>query len=260
MSHLIILTTDFGLSDAFVGTMKGVILGIAPKAKLIDLTHDIEPQNIQHAALVLASAAPYFPKKAIHLVVVDPGVGTERRAIAVETPHAIFVGPDNGVLTPAFSQRNKIYELTEPQYFLQSVSNTFHGRDLFAPVAAHLAAGVKLSKLGRKITDPTTLDLPQPETENTTLRGQILYADRFGNVTTNISVQDIERFLPARPTALRTGKRTIKQFVRTYGDCAAGKSGFLLNSWNLLEIFVRNGNARQAFNLKPGTAVTLRFS
>ncbi len=260
MSRLITLTTDFGLSDAFVGIMKGVMLGIAPKAKLIDLTHDIEPQNIQHAALVLASAAPYFPKKTIHLVIVDPGVGTERRAIAVDTPRAIFVGPDNGVLTPAFSEKSKTYELTESPYFLKSVSNTFHGRDLFAPVAAHLATGVKPSKMGRKIKDPTTLDLPRPEVKKTTLHGQIIYADRFGNLTTNISIQDIERFLPAKPTALRIGRRVIKQFVRTYGDCPKGKNGFLLNSWNSLEIFVRNGNAKQTFNLNPGAAVTLRFS
>lgn len=260
MSRLITLTTDFGLSDPFVGIMKGVILGIAPKATLVDLTHQIEPQNIQQGALVLTSATPYFPKKTIHLAVVDPGVGSERRPIVVDTPKAIFVGPDNGLLTPAFSGKATAYELTESKYFLKPPSNTFHGRDVFAPVAAHFASGVKPSMMGKKINNPTLLDLPSPELKNTGLHGQVIYTDRFGNLTTNITDQDLQRCLTGKPPILRIGRRTLKQFVRSYADCPVGKAGFLINSWNALEIFVRDDNAQQRLNIEPGTSVTLRFS
>ncbi len=260
MSRLITLTTDFGLTDPFVGIMKGVILGIAPKTTLIDLTHHIETQNISQGAMVLASATPYFPKKTIHLAVVDPGVGTTRRPIVIETPDAYFVGPDNGLLTPAFSGKARVYELIRLKYFLKSPSNTFHGRDVFAPVAAHLANGVKPSQMGKKIDDPVRLDLPRPELKDATLHGQVIYADNFGNLTTNISDQDLKRCLTGKPPVLRIGRRTLKQFVRTYGDCPKGKAGFLINSWNAIEIFVRDDNAQQLFKTQPGAVVTLRFS
>ena len=260
MSRLITLTTDFGLRDPFVGIMKGVILRIQPKATLIDLTHQIEPQNIQQGALVLSSAIPYFPKKTIHLAVVDPGVGSERRPIVVETPDAIFVGPDNGLLTPAFSGKATAFELTEPNYFLKAPSNTFHGRDVFAPVAAHLASGIKPSRMGKKIDNPVLLDLPRPELKNTGLHGQVIYSDRFGNLTTNITDRDLKRCLTSNPPVLRIGRRTLKQFFRSYADCPVGKAGFLINSWNAIEIFVRDDNAQQRLNIEPGTSVTLRFS
>ncbi|QPJ60502.1 MAG: SAM-dependent chlorinase/fluorinase [Candidatus Nitronauta litoralis] len=260
MSRLITLTTDFGLSDPFVGIMKGVIFGIAPKATLIDLTHDIEPQNIQQGALVLSSAAPYFPRKTIHLAVVDPGVGTSRHPIVVETPEAIFVGPDNGLLSPAFSNNATTYQLTQSEYFLESFSNTFHGRDIFAPVAAHIATGVWPSRMGKKLDEPIVLDLPRPEQNKTCLRGQVIYADHFGNLTTNISEDDLKQCLPSKPLVLKVGRRTLKQISRSYADCSKGKAGFLLNSWNAIEIFVRDGNAQQQLKIKPGTQVTLQSS
>lgn len=260
MSRLITLTTDFGLSDPFVGIMKGVILSIAPKATLIDLTHHIEPHNIQQGALVLSSAIPYFPKKTIHLAVVDPGVGSSRHPIVVETSDAIFVGPDNGLLSSAFSNKAISYQLTLPEYFRKSPSKTFHGRDVFAPVAAHIATGVWPSRMGKKLKDPIVLDLPRPEQNKTSLCGQVIYADHFGNLTTNISEEDLKRCLPGKPLTLKVGRRILKQISHSYADCSKGKAGFLLNSWSAIEIFVRDGNAQQQLNIKPGTPVTLQSS
>ena len=259
MSRIITLTTDFGDTDHFSGIMKGVILGIEPKATLVDLTHKIEPQNILQGALMLASALPFFPPRTIHLVVVDPGVGTARRPIVVKTHDALLVGPDNGVLTAAFSGKVEAYELTNTKYFLPTRSSTFHGRDLFAPVAAHLAAGVKPEKMGRKINNPVVLKLPRPKMDGPVLKGEVVYADRFGNLSTNITAQDIKRHLPG-PPVMKLGRRTLKQFVRTYGECEKGKPGFLINSWNAVEIFVHGDSAQQMFKLKPGSPVSLRAS
>lgn len=260
MPRIVTLTTDFGDTDPFAGIMKGVMLGIESKITPVDLTHRIEPQNVLQGALVLAAAIPYFPAKTIHLAVVDPGVGTARRPIVVKTKNALFVGPDNGVLTPAFSGKVEAYELTNTKYFLSSRANTFHGRDIFAPVAAHLAAGVKPEKMGPKISNPVLLKLPRPKMDGAVLKGEVIYADRFGNLSTNITAQDLKRHLPGPPTAMKLGRRTLKHFVRAYGECEKGKPGFLINSWNAIEIFVRDDNAQQMFKLKPGSPVSLRAS
>ncbi len=257
MSRIITLTTDFGDTDPFAGIMKGVMLGIEPRATCVDLTHRIEPQNTLQGALVLASAVPWFPKKTIHLVVVDPGVGTARRPLVVKTRNALFVGPDNGVLTPAFSGKVTAYELTNTEYFLRTRSSTFHGRDIFAPVAAHLASGVKPEKMGRKISNPTLLKLPRPKVDGSLLKGQVIYSDRFGNLSTNITLQDIKRHLAGAAPVMKLGRRTLKQFVRTYGECPSGKPGFLINSWNAVEIFVRDASAQELLKLKPGSPVSL---
>ncbi|MCH8282848.1 MAG: SAM-dependent chlorinase/fluorinase, partial [Chloroflexi bacterium] len=203
----IVLTTDFGTSDPYAGVMKGVILGLNPDATIVDLTHQIQPQNILQGAFVLGASHRYFPQGAIHVAVVDPGVGTGRRAILVDTPTARFLAPDNGLLSyvlreylddpPGEPGRVRLpasvtaHQLTEPMYWLDPVSPTFHGRDIFAPVAAHLSLGVAASGLGPAIDDLVWLPAPRPSRQGDRLAGQVVYADHFGNLVTNIAAHDL---------------------------------------------------------------------
>jgi len=194
MPPIITLTTDFGLADGFVGTMHGVILGICPAARVVDLSHGIAPQGVQEAAFVLAAAVPFFPAGTIHVVVVDPGVGSERRAIAVQTDHTFYVAPDNGVLSEALAQDELVVavHLNRAAFWLPVVSHTFHGRDIFAPVAAHLACGVPLRELGEPINDLLRLPASQPERwADGTLVGHLRYIDHFGNLITDVRDQDL---------------------------------------------------------------------
>ena len=258
MPPIITLTTDFGLADPFVGTMKGVILNIAPSARIIDITHGIEPQNILQAALTLEAAHPYFPKNAVHLVVVDPGVGSERRPIAVKTKSTTFVGPDNGVLTPAITPSSRIYELDNKKYFLPEISSTFHGRDVFAPAAAWIAKGTPLSKMGHKITDPHLLQLPQPEVKKNKITGEIVYIDHFGNLISNVSSDLLNTtFNLTDPLTLKIGKTRIPDFASHYSQCRKGDIGCLINSCDKVEIFCRNGNAAKNLKCRVGTALTI---
>ncbi len=185
---IVTLLTDFGLEDEYVGVMKGVILSIAPQVRLVDLTHSVPPQDVRRAALILMNAAPYFPPDTVHLAVVDPGVGTERRPIAVRTGRGTFVGPDNGLFSFVLAEMETwtAVELREPAYRLPLVSTTFHGRDIFAPAAAHLASGVPVEALGPVVNNLATLPLPRLEIGESSLEGEILYADRFGNLVTSI--------------------------------------------------------------------------
>ncbi|RLC85831.1 MAG: hypothetical protein DRI79_10855, partial [Chloroflexi bacterium] len=185
---LVTLTTDFGTADGYVGTMKGVILSIAPDAQLVDISHEIAPQNVRQAAYVLYTAYPFFPPHTVHLVVVDPGVGSARRPIALRTPAGYFVGPDNGVFSYVMAREpvEALVELRDPRYRLPQVSHTFHGRDVFAPAAAHLAAGVPITALGPPVLDPVTFPPPCLEITPEGITGEVLHADRFGNVITSI--------------------------------------------------------------------------
>ena len=257
MRAVITLTTDFGLDDPFVGIMKGVILNLAPSVRIIDITHGIEPQNILQASLALESAHAYFPKNTVHLVVVDPGVGSERRPIAVKTKSATFVGPDNGVLTLAIKTSSRVYELTKSKYFLDSLSSTFHGRDVFAPASAWIAIGTPLSKMGRKISDPHILELPQPRIHESTITGEIITIDRFGNLISNIP----KELLPQTQTdsmSLQIGKRRIRVLKSYYSQCKPGEVGCLINSWGKLEIFCRDGNAAKKLKCRVGTSLTIK--
>ena len=258
MPAVLTLTTDFGLQDPFVGIMKGVILNIAPTARIIDITHQIEPQNILQAALTLEAAHAYFPKDTVHLVVVDPGVGSERRPIAVKNKSSTFVGPDNGVLSPAIVPSSRIYELTNKKYFLPKISNTFHGRDVFAPTAAWIAQGISLSKMGRKITDPHLLEFPQPEVGKNVISGEIVAIDRFGNCISNISSELLNAtFNLNDPLTLIIGKTRISDFASHYSQCKKGDIGCLINSWGKVEIFCRDGHAAKKLKCKPGTSLTI---
>ena len=264
---IITLTTDFGLADGYVGTMKGVILSIAPEASIVDISHDIEPQNVRQAAYVLSTAAPYFPPGTIHVVVVDPGVGSARRPIAVRTERAYFVGPDNGVFSYALageqearSKRQEagakgptVLHLNRREFWLPTISQTFHGRDIFSPVAAHLAAGVPFDALGTPITDPVTFPLPRPERlPDGSIRGEVLHADRFGNLITDI------------PMSWLTGNKTwvfeiagqrIEGLSVTYAAARRGALVALPGSEGLLEIAVREGSATGRLGIGPGAPV-----
>lgn len=257
MRAVITLTTDFGLTDPFVGVMKGVILNLLPNARIIDITHAIEPQDIRQAALVLESAHSYFPKNTVHLVVVDPQVGSERRPIAVKTKSAVFVGPDNGVLTPVIDSASKVYELTKSNYFLKSPSFTFHGRDVFAPAVAWIAKGTPLSKMGQKISDPHILEFPQPRVQENTITGEIIYIDRFGNCISNISGEFL-RALKTESMTLRIGNRRIHGVASHYSQLKSKEIGCLMNSWDRLEIFCRDDNAQNKLKCRVGTIIKIK--
>ncbi len=246
MPPIITLTTDFGLSDPFVGIMKGVILNILPDANLVDITHQIQPQNRIQASLTLKATWHYFPKNTVHLVVVDPGVGSDRRPIGLEYNNHIFIGPDNGVFSSVLKREARCFELTESRYFLDSVSNTFQGRDVFAPAAAWAAKGTPLSEMGNTANNPHKLDLPEPHFENGELMGEVIYIDHFGNLITNIDAQLIKETFGDHPElTIRVGGRVIRGLSQTYSECEVGSLGGLINSWNALEIFYRERNAAE---------------
>jgi len=274
MSAIITLTTDFGLTDAYVAAMKGVILGINPEAKLIDICHSIKPQNIPQAAFVLSTAYQFFPPKTVHLVVVDPGVGTERRAIILRTLSADFVAPDNGVLSyvmqassakPVADNANlhereleprlEAVAITKPQFWRTPVSSTFHGRDIFAPVAALLSLGFPPIDFGEAITSLTMLPLPEPhQRPNGSLVGHILHIDNFGNLITNIKGSDLP---PTKgPITIEIGNHVISGLSRTYAE---GKGLLtLIGSSGYLEVSLKGGNASAFLEAEVGSEVRLK--
>jgi S-adenosylmethionine hydrolase len=256
MSGVITLTTDFGTDDPFAGIMKGVILSIHPNAKIIDLTHGIAPQNVRQAALVLKAAAPYFPKKTVHVAVVDPGVGGQRRPIVIQNGSHTFVGPDNGIFTKVLNAKSRCFELTRKKYFMKNVSATFHGRDIFAPAAAWIAKGTPLKSLGSSVLNPQTLDLPEPEWNGEAIEGEIIYIDRFGNATTNIAGNLISQHCSHfHKLTVKLGKTIIRRLATHYSEVSSGKAGAIINSWDALEIFKREGDAARSLKLKMGQKV-----
>lgn len=254
--RIVTLLTDFGARDAFVGVMKGVMLGIHPALTFVDLSHDVPPQEVMAGALLLRSAAPFFPPGTIHLAVVDPGVGSSRRPILVETRDAFFIGPDNGLLSLAapVDARVRIVHLTNPQWFLPRQSHTFHGRDLFAPVAAHLARGVAPELCGETVPTMEHLTLPPVEAQPNGLVGCVVYIDHFGNVITNISEADLRPF-PKETLLVSIGNRRLNGVAATYTAVAVGAPVALINSWGMLEIAVRNGSAAHDFAVPVGQRV-----
>jgi S-adenosylmethionine hydrolase len=252
---IVTLTTDFGQSDSYVGAMKGVILGLCPEATLVDICHEIHPQAVGQAAYVLSTAIPYFPPGTVHLVVVDPGVGSQRRPIVVQTERTLYVAPDNGVLSLGLRQdpARLAIHLTEQAYRLSRISATFHGRDIFAPAAAHLACGTAPSQMGTPIppSDLRTLPTiePQPQADGTWL-GEILHIDRFGNLITNFQVRE-----PQVPIALMVAEQRIEKLSRAFADVAAGELVAYVGSSGYLEIAVREGNAARSLGLSVGEPV-----
>ena len=253
---LITLTTDFGLADSYVGVMKGVILGRCPFARLIDLTHHIPPQDVLAARLALEAAHPFFPAGTLHVAVVDPGVGTPRAALWARTVTARFLAPDNGLLS--FLEPEQILELRRvenPELMLHPVSRTFHGRDVFAPVAGDLAGGLDAAALGPMAGDLLRLTLPLPVVAAGTIRGEILTFDHFGNALTNLREPD----LPRAASKVRVAGTTLP-LVGTYAAVPPGAPLALLGSSGRLEINVREGSARQVLALQRGDPVELRIS
>ena len=238
--------------------MKGVILGICGDARLVDLTHDIAPQDILGGALALESAWRFFPAGSIHLAVVDPGVGSERRALGVHASGHYFIGPDNGLFTFALAAVGwSAVSIEAAAYRLPTVSRTFHGRDVFAPAAAHLAAGVSLSSLGPAIRDPVRLALPRDRTEGDTIVGEVIGSDRFGNLLTSISAETVSELAAGGVIAVELSGGLLKM-ARTYEDGDLGAPAAIIGSAGRLEIFVRNGDARSVLGVARGAAVRVR--
>lgn len=254
MSALIItLTTDFG-PGLFVGQMKGVLLSICPEARLVDLEHNIAPQDVMAGALALEQAMGVFPEGTVHLAVVDPGVGGERRALVVEAAGYLWVGPDNGLFSAVLNAdpEARCYEITDKSVFRQPVSATFHGRDIFAPAAAHLAKGRAASSLGPAISDPVRLDWPEPRQEGHALVGAVLMADRFGNLMTNLGREKIEAFLAGRPALVSLAGTAIQGIAGSYDSAEARQGLALFNSLGRLELAVNQGSLLERLGLRTG--------
>jgi S-adenosylmethionine hydrolase len=251
--RIITLTTDFGVRDPFVGIMKGVILGICGEARLVDLTHEIDPQDITGAQLALESALDYFPPGTIHLAVVDPGVGSARRALALEAGGHTFVGPDNGLFTFALAAPGwTAVSLEAPRYRLEPVSRTFHGRDVFAPAAAHLAGGTPLAELGPAMADPVRRPLPTARREGATVVGEVIAADRFGNLVTSITADLLQG---AGRISVEVGGCALGAPRTAYAEGEAGAPAAIVASQGRLEIFVNGGDARALLRAGRGTPV-----
>ncbi len=254
----ITLLTDFGLRDGYAGVMKGVIWGIAPDVQIADITHQIHPQNVMEGALALGRVASFFPGGTVHLAVVDPGVGTDRRPIAGRLGDQFFVGPDNGLCTVMVQhtrERNdgvQFVHLDRPEFWLAHVSSVFHGRDIFAPVAAWLATGKNLFELGSLIHDPVLLDLPIPRRTKNGWRGQVIIVDRFGNLSTNLNRSHLEG---SGEITVKIGGSQIHGLVDTFGDAAPGDLVALFGEADDLSIAVVNGNAAEMLGVGVGTDI-----
>jgi S-adenosylmethionine hydrolase len=256
---LITLLSDFGTRDAYVGAMKGAILSLNPQVLPVDLTHSVPPQDIRAGALILASVAPYFPPQTVHLAVVDPGVGSGRRGLAAYCRGQFWVGPDNGLFHLIFQAADalSIVSLENPLYFRPQVSPTFHGRDIFAPVAAHLSLNVDLSRFGPQITDPVGLDLPEPRFGPATVRGEIIYVDQFGNLVSNVLVAELLAWQGEQDISLKAGPVVVRGLARTYSDVAPGEFLALAGSHGFLEIACTGDNAARRLNAGVGMPVEI---
>ena len=257
-NRLITFTTDFGLSDHFVGAMKGVVAGIAPAARVIDISHDVAPYNVTEAAFIIAEAWPYFPKRTVHVVVVDPGVGSARRPILAEAAGHFFVAPDNGVLSMVFDAApHKVRVISNPKFMRRDVSRTFHGRDVFAPAAAHLAKGAKPAAFGKLIHDYVRAGIARPvRLGPASWRGAILKIDRFGNLITNFAAGDFAG-ITARPFEMRAGAQRIHRLALTYAETEVGDLFVIVGSSGYLEIAANQTSAASLLGCSAGAPVEL---
>lgn len=252
------LLTDFGLRDGNVGVMKGVIWGIAPKVSIADLSHNIAPQNVREASFTLLRSAFYFPADSVHIVVVDPGVGTPRKPIALHIGEQYFVGPDNGVFTGVIEHGERedwpmqIFHTDDPAYWRSEISSVFHGRDIFAPIGAHLAAGIPLEKLGMPLNDPILLDLPKPERTSQGWRAEVAHIDHFGNIYTSLRRTHLDGNMLV---SVNLGGVTVKGLVRAFGERDPGELIALYSSTGYLMISEVNGDAGARLDAKVGDQV-----
>ncbi|HET7439976.1 MAG TPA: SAM-dependent chlorinase/fluorinase [Terriglobales bacterium] len=261
-SRIITLTTDFGLNDHFIGTIKGVLLSIVPDARIVDICHSVQAFDVLDGAITISQAYSYFPSGTIHMVIVDPGVGTARRPIILTSDRYQFVAPDNGVLSMIYDreERLSVRHVTAEHYYLQPVSNTFHARDIFAPIVAYLAKGVDADRFGEEITDYVRFAAPRPKLgEGNTMRGVVLKVDRFGNLVTNITPQDLPALFQEEPPAFKIsiGKREITQIRTAYAQGAPGEVFGILGSMGFLEIAANRGAAAQIVSAGKGSEVSV---
>jgi S-adenosylmethionine hydrolase len=260
LTPVITLMTDFGLRDHYVAAMKGVILGICPSARIVDVTHDVSSYEIPEAAFLLSQTWPYYPKKTVHVVVVDPGVGSPRRPILAELDGHRFVAPDNGVLTPVLTREGcKVRHITSDAYFRHPVSQTFHGRDVFAPVAAHLARRVTAAKLGPLIQNHLRLTLERPmRTARRGWTGSILHVDRFGNIVTNFALDDFP-LIETQAFEFSVGFRTVEKLARSYAEMPPGELFAIVGSSGFLEISANQQSAAKLLGCETGAPIELRL-
>ena len=264
---IITLLTDFGTHDAYVGVMKGVILSINPSAVVIDVCHDVDPQDLIGAAYLINSFYRYFPKGTIHIVVVDPGVGGDRAIIAVELAGHFFLAPDNGALTLLMDENDvdTVIRVENPRYFLSTVSHTFHGRDIFAPAASHLSKGVRIDQLGSALSpkDPVRLSISKPHlSEKGELIGSVISIDRFGNCISNIDESRLKEFIqtgPEKTLEIQVDKTVIKSLSQSYLNAARSDPVAVIGSFGFLEIAVNCGNAGRRLKISRGDTVAVRL-
>lgn len=259
---IITLTTDFGLADNLVAAMKGVILNVNPDAQVVDITHHVRPFDLLDGALALGQVYRYFPPKTIHLVVVDPGVGTPRRPILVSGDQHYFVAPDNGVLSLVYDREQTIAvrHITAEHYFLHPVSNTFHGRDIFSPVVAWLSKTGQTAAFGEEITDFVRFTLPKPKAAGNGMKGVVLRVDNFGNLLTNFTPEDAPQILaPGASFKLRAGNAEISKLAQTFAQGSAGEPILVLGSGGFFEVSLNRGNAAKTLGIGRGAEVTLEF-
>ncbi len=260
-SPIITILTDFGQLDAYVAAMKGTILECAPNAKIIDISHDVTRYDIVQAAFILLNSSKYFPINSIHLVVVDPGVGTDRRRIIVQGNRSYYIGPDNGVLSLAVQEEGirKIVHITDKKYMRSSVTATFEGRDIFAPVAAHRALGVPIESFGKKLDKMIQLSIPQPHISNHHISGEIIHTDGFGNIITNIAffqIQDLIMIGHKYQVTINQITRTMKH-MKSYGYVSLGEPIIITGSSNYLEVSINRGSAQKLFNAVTGDPIAI---
>ena len=264
---IVTLTTDFGTQDGYVAAMKGAMLCIAPEVRFVDVSHEVAPQDVMEAAFVLRQAAGHFPEESVHLVVVDPGVGTSRRPLAArfrpsgsDREH-IFVGPDNGLLSLLSDEDPlRVVVLDRPDRWRTArTSDTFHGRDIFAPIAAHLASGAALRDVGTPTDELTTLRWAMPRADDQGVEGWVVHVDRYGNCITNIPRETVEAHRAGRSLSVYAGSTIIRGVAQTYGEAGAAEPIALFGSGGALEVSVNKGNASTLLSLQRGTAVRLIF-
>jgi S-adenosylmethionine hydrolase len=257
---LITLLTDFGARDAYVAVMKTVILGLCPDARIVDLTHEIAPQDIEEAAFLLSTVWPYCPDGTVHLIVVDPGVGTGRRLLAVSALGQTFIAPDNGVLSYLFAEGGgfRAYSVARGEHFLPRVGDTFHGRDILAPVSARIARGLPIEEVGPQVLDPVRLPLSAPIEKAHGLEVHVIHVDRFGNLITDLTADALDRWRPQasrRRTSVRLGERSLGEIRGTYAEAEPGEPLALFGSSGRLEIAVHGGSAAERLGLAKGDAM-----
>ncbi len=258
MSSIITLTTDFGLQDHYVSAMKAVILGIAPDIRFVDVSHQIPPQDVMAGAWVVRNAAMLYPPNTVHLVVVDPGVGTSRNMVAIQIKDQFFVGPDNGIFSLIGDEfEYKAVRLTNKKYWRDSPSNTFHGRDIFAPVAAHLANGVSLDDLGEPLEELVTYRWAVPISDKDGILGWVIHIDRFGNLISNITSSLIEEAVGSSNIRIYVGNTILDELVNTFGSVSDGEPAAYIGSSGTLEVAINKGNAREMLGVEKGAQISI---